>query len=89
MTQADCNEYFRKRERIERLAAANAACPEARRVHQKLADAYAERVQAADGTKRAIGASRSTCTRLGGKAAGGGSNGPDSTSEQPQEWLFS
>ena len=56
MTQADSNDYFRKRERIERLAAANAACPEARRVHQKLADAYAERVQAANGTTRAISA---------------------------------
>ena len=47
MTRADSNEYYRHRERAERLAADNAACPEARRIHEKLAQAYAERQQGA------------------------------------------
>ena len=34
-------EYYRARERAERTAAKNASCPEARRAHQELAQAYA------------------------------------------------
>jgi hypothetical protein len=34
--------YFERRERIERAAAKNAACPNARRAHQELAQRYAE-----------------------------------------------
>ena len=35
-------EYFRRRERAERAAAKNAASEAARRVHQELAQSYAE-----------------------------------------------
>jgi len=35
-------EYFRQRERIERAAAKSASCEEARRVHQELAQGYAQ-----------------------------------------------
>ena len=34
-------EYYRTRERAERAAAKSAACPQARRAHQELAQAYA------------------------------------------------
>jgi hypothetical protein len=34
--------YYGQRELIERAAAATASCPEAKRVHQQLADRYAE-----------------------------------------------
>jgi hypothetical protein len=34
-------EYFRERERSERAAAKNSACPNVRRVHQELAQTYA------------------------------------------------
>jgi len=40
-------EYYRTRERAERAAAKTASCPEARRAHQELAQAYAD--LAADG----------------------------------------
>jgi hypothetical protein len=33
--------YFEQRERAERAAAKKAACPEARRIHQQLAQNYA------------------------------------------------
>lgn len=39
-------EYYRARERIELAAAETAATPEARRAHEKMAQAYAELVQA-------------------------------------------
>lgn len=41
----DSHEYFQRRERAERAAAKNAACPEARRIHQELAQSYAELAQ--------------------------------------------
>lgn len=34
-------DYYRVRERAERAAAENATCPQARRAHQELAQAYA------------------------------------------------
>ena len=39
---AQSAEYFERRERVERAAAKRAASPEARRVHQELAQRYAE-----------------------------------------------
>ena len=38
-------QYFRQRERMERLAAKNAATLEARRAHQELAQLYATRLR--------------------------------------------
>ena len=38
----DPREYFRQREMVERAAAKRATSPEARRVHQELAQRYAE-----------------------------------------------
>ena len=38
----DSREYFERRERAERAAAKNAASPQARRIHQELAQNYAE-----------------------------------------------
>jgi hypothetical protein len=38
-------EYYRARERAERAAAKEAACPEARRAHEELAIAYARLVE--------------------------------------------
>ena len=35
------SEYYQRRERAERAAAKSASCPQARRVHQELAQAYA------------------------------------------------
>lgn len=35
-------EYYRTRERAELAAAQAAACPEARRAHQELAEAYSQ-----------------------------------------------
>lgn len=37
-------DYYRARERMEREAASNAACAEARRAHEELARAYSERL---------------------------------------------
>jgi hypothetical protein len=37
-------DYFRRRERMERAAAKNAASEVARRVHQELAQQYAQRL---------------------------------------------
>lgn len=37
------------RERAERMAAENATCPEARRVHQEMARAYAQLAESARG----------------------------------------
>ena len=45
VSKMDSREYFELRERAERAAAKNAACPEARRVHQQLAQSYAELVE--------------------------------------------
>lgn len=42
MTDTD-RDYFAARERAERSAAEKAVCPEARRAHEELAKAYAER----------------------------------------------
>ena len=44
MTEAS-EDYFRRRERAERAAAKNAASPQARRIHQQLAQNYAELAQ--------------------------------------------
>jgi hypothetical protein len=38
-------EYFERRERAERAAAKKATCPEARRIHQELAENYADLAQ--------------------------------------------
>lgn len=37
-------DYFAARERAERTAAKNARCPQARRAHQELARAYADKM---------------------------------------------
>ena len=42
MIDHDSADYFRKREQVERAAAKSAACHAARRVHQELAQNYAE-----------------------------------------------
>ena len=44
MMQENSADYYRARERAERAAAKEAACPEARRAHQELAQAYARLV---------------------------------------------
>jgi hypothetical protein len=44
MMQQNPAEYYRARERAERTAAKNANCPEARRAHEELAQAYARLV---------------------------------------------
>jgi len=41
----DSRAYFELRERAERAAAKSAACLEARRIHQELAQSYAEAVR--------------------------------------------
>ena len=41
MQRAEQTDYYRTREQAELLAARNAASPEARRAHEKLAQAYA------------------------------------------------
>ena len=46
--QENSAEYYRARERAERLAAKEAACPEARRAHHELAQAYARLVETRD-----------------------------------------
>jgi hypothetical protein len=40
--QANSADYYRARERAERKAAAEAVCPQARRAHEELAQAYAQ-----------------------------------------------
>jgi hypothetical protein len=50
-------EYYRTRERAERAAAKQAACPEARRAHQELAQAYAQ--LAVDGGTHSVSSARS------------------------------
>lgn len=45
--QHDSNEYYRMRERSERIAARHASSQEARRIHRQLAQAYAELAQRA------------------------------------------
>lgn len=42
MQQSERTDYYRTREQAERLAARNATSPEARRAHEKLAQAYAQ-----------------------------------------------
>jgi hypothetical protein len=42
MADNESLEYFRRRERMERAAAKQAASPTARRIHQELAQQYAE-----------------------------------------------
>ena len=49
-------EYYRTRERAELAAAQGAACPEARRAHQELAEAYAQ--LAADGETHNVSPAR-------------------------------
>ncbi len=41
----ETREYLERRERMERAAAKNATCPEARRVHQQLAQEYVSRIR--------------------------------------------
>jgi hypothetical protein len=41
MTNDDHRSYLQRREKAEREAAKHAACPEARRAHQELAQMYA------------------------------------------------
>lgn len=45
MLHQESLEYFRRRERAERAAAKHAASEAARRVHQELAQEYAERIR--------------------------------------------
>lgn len=45
MTGRNDSDYFTQRERSERAAAKQAASPQARRVHQELAQEYAERAR--------------------------------------------
>ena len=45
MSNQDSLEYFRRRERAERAAAKQAASEAARRIHQELAQGYAERLR--------------------------------------------
>lgn len=45
MSHQESLEYFRRRERAERAAAKHAASEAARRVHQELAQGYAERIR--------------------------------------------
>ena len=40
----ETSEYYRARERAERAAAEGATCPQARRAHQELAQAYSQLV---------------------------------------------
>ena len=51
---ADLNEveYFRRRHEQERQRADQAARPEARMIHSRLADAYAKRLDAAEAASR-------------------------------------
>jgi hypothetical protein len=48
MAEQESIEYFRRREQAEREAAKQAASAEARRVHQELAQQYAELQRKAD-----------------------------------------
>jgi hypothetical protein len=48
MAEQESIEYFRRREQAEREAANQAASPAARRVHQELAQQYAELQRKAD-----------------------------------------
>jgi len=41
----ESHEYFKRRERVERAASKNAASSQARRIHQELAQSYAEMAQ--------------------------------------------
>ncbi len=45
MSDQQSLEYFRRRERAERAAAKHAASEAARRIHQELAQGYAERIR--------------------------------------------
>ncbi len=47
-------EYLERRERMERAAAKSATCPQARRVHQELAQEYAVRLQQLDVVQAAL-----------------------------------
>ncbi len=40
--KAESRDYYAARERAERTAAENATCPEARKVHEEMARAYAQ-----------------------------------------------
>ena len=53
----DSADYYRARERAERAAAQGATCPEARRAHEELAQAYARLVDMDQA--HAVSASRS------------------------------
>lgn len=45
MLDMESQEYFRRRERVERAAAKSATSEAARRVHQEMAREYSERLQ--------------------------------------------
>jgi hypothetical protein len=45
MVQTDSSEYYRGRELAERQAAKEAQCPQARRVHEEMANAYARLIE--------------------------------------------
>jgi hypothetical protein len=47
MADHESLEYFRRREQIERAAAKQAASPTARRIHQELAQQYADLIRRA------------------------------------------
>lgn len=51
MKDENSEQYFRRRERDERMAAKQAASEIARRIHQELAQEYADRVRTSDDTK--------------------------------------
>jgi hypothetical protein len=56
--QENTAEYYRARERAERAAAKEAACPQARRAHQELAQAYARLVETREAHQVSVGRSR-------------------------------
>lgn len=56
--QENSAEYYRARERAERAAAKEAACPEARRAHQELAQAYARLLETREAHEVSVARSR-------------------------------
>jgi hypothetical protein len=58
MMNSEAQDYYRRRERIERAAAKSAATETARRIHQQLAQGYAAFLQRASGKATPPTASR-------------------------------
>jgi hypothetical protein len=56
--QENSADYYRARERAERAAAKEAACPEARRAHLELALAYALLLEPRDAPEVSVARSR-------------------------------